>query len=82
MKSQPRQNKSIMIKTPSADYDTLTVGTKLEVQVNGVPGQAELFCVERTNNPIKLRFMLMYYGVPTGKEFVACKALNRWAFIH
>ena len=58
----------------------IKVGDKLRVAVNGVSDQAELFCVERTNNPIVLRFTLMYYGVVTGKEFVASKALNKWEF--
>ena len=58
----------------------IKVGDKLKVAVNGVSDQAELYCVERSTNPLVLKFTLMYYGVSTGKEFVASKALNKWEF--
>lgn len=59
---------------------TMRVGEKMAVTVNGVKNQCDLYCIERLNNPIKLRFTLMYYGVATGKEVTALKALNKWEF--
>lgn len=60
--------------------DKMKVGQKWTVHVNGVSDQAELFCVERTENPPTCRFTLSYYGVMTGKELVASKELNKWSF--
>lgn len=58
----------------------MKVGDKMKIAVNGVSDQCELYCVERSTNPVTLKFTMMYYGVATGKELVASNALNKWEF--
>jgi hypothetical protein len=58
----------------------MKVGGKMKVSINGVDDQGEMVCVERFDNPLVLKFTLVYYGVLTGKDFVASKTLDKWEF--